>query len=727
MKKLKTNKIYSYGGFVFNLIEKILGSNFKVYGLNNILCDDECRQPILFVANHFTRAETLFIPYIINKYSKRRLKSLAHGSLFKGSLGNILNSLGAVSTTDKNRDKIILNDLVSGHDDWVIYPEGAMLKSKEITRKSRFINKTPYRIGPTRTGSAALAIKSQIIRDQIIKAKNNDDKTTLNYYEKELGIKYHDDLLDLQTKIIPVTISYYPLRPGKNRIHDLVSKIFKKLPKNIAEELEIEGNLLLNAEISIRFNDPILVSDYVKKTYFGIDKLPIIKPYTKVSLVIKYYKNSLTHEFMKDIYQNLEINFDHIFALVIGVLSKSKIDIIRLKRIIYHVVMMLKNIDKYNFNNSLDKINLINLFNGENNKFFDSVINLAIKQNILEVKGDIVKIKKDLFLQKSDFHKIRIENSLCVIANELLIVRNVKDVVKRSVNLDDNYLKSKIFEDIANYDVQNYQKDYDKYFDEEFSKDLELSKPFFIGNKNSKKGVLLCHGYKSSPAQFKDMAKFLSDLGYFVYVIRLDGHGTAPKNLNDISWKGWYRSLNIGYAALKNSCDEINIIGFSTGGLLALLKSARIHDDSKINSVISINSALKLHDIRTKLVPGIGLWNDLLDRFNVKKAKLEYIDDYSQNPEINYTRNYLNGVLELSKLMKISNKNLEKIKIPTLIIQANKDNIVNPVSANIIYDKISSRVKFLKFLKFNFHSIVNNENKELVFDEVKEFLLNNNN
>ena len=69
MKKRKANKAFSYAGFVFSIIEKALGSNFKVHGLENVLLDDKDRQPTLFVANHFTRAETLFVPYIINKYN----------------------------------------------------------------------------------------------------------------------------------------------------------------------------------------------------------------------------------------------------------------------------------------------------------------------------------------------------------------------------------------------------------------------------------------------------------------------------------------------------------------------------------------------------------------------------------------------------------------------------------------------------------------------------------
>ncbi|MBL6664408.1 MAG: alpha/beta hydrolase, partial [Rickettsiales bacterium] len=654
--------------------------------------------------------------------SKRRLRSLAFSGLFVGKLKNILTSLGAVSTDDKNRDRIILNDLVNGVDDWVIYPEGAMIKSKEISRKRFFINKTPEREGPVRTGAAVLAIKSQIYRDQIIRAKHKQDENSLNYFRKEYGLEYNDELQKLNTKIVPVTISYYPLRPGKNRIHDLAHRVFKRIPKQFAEELEIEGNLMLNAEISIRFNPPIDVADYVGVAYTAISQIPIIKRYTKADLVVKYYRNALTYHFMHDVYNNLEINFDHIFALSIALIGNKKIKIDRLKRIIYLSVSMIHSIGKYNLNSSLNVENLVDLFGDEQNKFFKSVMDLAKSQNVLEVSGSDIKIKKNLINTDSEFHMVRIENSLSVIANELSILRVVSDIIKRNVSLSDEFLRKKVFNYIYELDLNKYKSDYTKYYDRDFSKDFQIGKPFFMGDSKSKKGIVLCHGYKSSPIQFMEMAKFLVTLGFVVYAIRLDGHGTSPKNIKDSKWESWYNSLQRGYGALANICDSITIIGFSTGGLLALLKSSKVKVDSKLVQVISINSALKLKDIRTKLVPGINLWNDLLKKFNINSARLEYIDDHSENPETNYTRNYLKGVDELGKLMGICDRNLKNINVPTLIIQGDNDNIVSPISGEIIYNKISSKDKKLEMLRFDNHSIINNAGKERVFEVIENFL-----
>lgn len=724
-KRDNHEKAYGYINLILRGAEKLLGANFSVNGLENILSDDNDKQPILFVSNHFTRAETFFVPYIINKFSNRRPRSLAHGSLFSGALGNILDSLGALSTSNPNRDQIIINNLITAKDDWIIYPEGAMLKSKEIEKNKRFTNYTPERKGPTRTGSAVLAIKSEIYRDQIIEAFKNNDETSLGFFQKNFDVKYFKNLEKLNTKIVPLTVSYYPLRPGKNKIQNIAQRLMKKIPKEVIEELEIEGNLLLNAEININFLKPIDVSDYISGAKKTIYQIPIIKSETKSGLIIKYYRNKLTYDFMNKIYSNIQINFDHIFSATLLFLKNKTIDKDYLKRVIYLSASMIASRNKYNLNKSIDKSFLFKLFSDDSNKEFESVFELAKKQRIIqEVGKNKIKIVKDLRKNDYDFHQIRIENSLFVIANEFLLLQFASDIVKHNCKISNKLIKEKVFNDICKNDVFEYEKDYRKFFDEKYSKSEELGRPFFIkgraGVTKKNVGIVICHGYKSSPKQVEALSKHLANLGFCIYAVRLKGHGTSPINIKDVSWKDWYNSIQKGYSAISNLCDKVIFIGFSTGGLLSLLSSSR-KNNPKLFATVSINSALRLRDIRSKVVPGINIWNDLLDKFNIKSARFEYIDDIPENPEINYSRNYLNGVEELGKLMKICEKNLKNVLIPTLIIQGKNDNIVNPISAKIIYEKINSTNKSLKEMDFSNHSIITNARKEDVFKEIELF------
>ncbi len=714
------SKAFKHTALALKVLEKILGSKFTVEGIHNLP-----DQPILFVSNHFTRFETFVVPYIIYKHTGRQVRCLADSGLYHGVLGKFLNSVGTISTRNPNRDSIILKDLMQANYDWMIYPEGSMIKSKETKKESGFINYTPSRVGPVRTGSAVMALKSQLYRDDMNEAFVQNKMEELAKLEAEIGVKYVGSLKKVNTYIVPVNISYYPIRPGDNKIKKVAARVIKKIPAQIAEELERGGNLLLDADINLHFGKPMNLADYVRPVRSLIHQVPLIKSETKDNFILKYFKYRLTNDFMDQIYSDLQINLDHIFSAALYGIGGGEIEIDRLKRIIYLSAVRIDK-RKYRLNHSIFEENLFKIFIDEPHKEFDSVFELAKKQNlIIESGGGKIRISKENLDKKYDFHEIRRENTLHVIANEFFLLEDLNNIVKKICKIPDRELRQKVFEEIYEKDLNIFENDYENFFDENFSKDKSVGAPFFLEGskiasaKIKKVGVLVCHGYKSAPREVNELAKFINGFGFRVYGVRLKGHGTSPINMKDVTWQEWYDSVQRGYAALRNSCSKVVIIGFSTGGLLSLLSCAR---KKEVGGIVSINSALKLLDIRTRFVPGINIWNEMLDRLHISKSKMEYVDDKPENPQINYSRNYLKAVEQLGKLMEECAENLEKISTPTLVIQAKKDPVVNPESGKIIFGKIKSENKFLFEPDFSNHCIVNGVTKEETFDVIKTFL-----
>jgi esterase/lipase/1-acyl-sn-glycerol-3-phosphate acyltransferase len=718
-------KTFHYTALALGLLEKILGSKFSVTGIDRLP-----KLPILFVANHFTRFETFVIPYLIYKNTGRQVRCLADSSLYHGYLGKFLESAGTISTKHKNRDNIILKDLITGNYDWMIYPEGSMVKSKEIRNEKTFINYTPYRVGPVRSGSAVLALKSQIYRDDIVDAYDDKNAEVLQSFQDNFGVTYQDYFRSIDTQIVPLNITYYPLRPGQNKLQKLVLRMIKNIPEQVSEELEIEGNLLLSAEVNINFGEPISLKEYIKNTKNLIYQIPVIKQETKANLILRYLKGSLTHNFMTKIYSDIEINFDHIFSAALYHFAGQEIRVSHLKRIIYLSAVMIQKSGKYRVNQSIFESNLYKIFLDEPNQEFDSVFKLAILQDLIKETPDAkIKINKKLLLQKYDFHEIRLKNSLQVVLNEFLLLELANNIIKRNVAIPDDELRKKVFTEIHNYDLSEFENDYNIYFDAKFSKDKSVGSPFFIESKAKatskvkRIGILLVHGYKSAPKELEPLAQFFSGFGFKIYGARLKGHGTSPINLRDVTWHDWYDSTQRGYAALRNICGKIIMVGFSTGGLLSLVSAEqKTAENKKLAAIISINSALKLLDIKARMVPGINLWNEMLDKLNIQKGKFEYVDDVPENPQINYSRNYLRGVEELESLMNFCEKNLEKVIVNSLIIQADKDPVVNPISGKIIYNKIKSPQKVLSELDFANHVIINCKKQDEVFEVIRKFL-----
>ena len=704
------------------VLEKILGSRFCVTGLENLP-----NQPIMFASNHFTRSETFFVPYLIYKHTGRQIRCLADSSLHKGMLGRFLQNVGTLSTKDPKRDQAIVKDLVNGDYDWLIYPEGSMIKSKEIEKHDLYISHTPYRTGHIRTGSAVLALKSHLYRKDLIEAHQKGNKYLLDELRANYDLEYSNHLHGLETYIVPLSITYYPIRPGHNKLELYARKMMEKISPRLIEELQIEGNLLTNSEINLHFGQPICLSEYIKITRDVIYQIPIIQNETKTNFIIKYFKHRLTTDIMTKIYSNIEINFDHIFTAVLRHVVQQEIDIIDFKRIIYAAVGLIRKSKKHSLNKSVSEENLCKLFIDEEHKEFDEVFQLAKNIGEIEQISDKrIVIHKVFINTKYDFHEVRTQNAFRVIYNEFSLLDIANNIVKRVCRLSSKELEQKIFDELIRKDRENYERDYEIFYDKEISKNREIGYPFFIDSKikSAKKiknaGVLLCHGYKSCPKEVEALAKYLNGFGLKVYAVRLKGHATAPVNMKYISWCDWYDSLQRGYAILNNICSRVVIVGFSTGGLLALLSAA--NKNKEIAGLVSINAALKLNDIRAKFVPTINIFNDILVALKIDKGKFEYIDGATENTDLNYKRNYFHGVEELGKLMKKCEQSLENITVPTLVIQADKDPVINPISGKMIFDKIATKKKILIEPRFSNHIIINSLGKEEIFEDIKQFL-----
>ena len=712
-----TGFIFKSTSVVMKFLEKLFDSNLKISDEHNIP-----NTPVIFVANHFTRAETFILPYMMDRLLKRRVRSLADKKVFVGALGKYLASMGTIATDDKQRNAKIIGDLLTGNADWLIYPEGIMVKNKHVIKKGYYQISMPNgSMLKVKTGAAVLAIKAELIKREIFALAELNQQQAIKNIREKYFISDKAKISPKNIHIVPVTINYFPIRPGNNSIHTISKKFLKNMSGRISEELEIEGNIITNAEVEVRFGQAINIYEYIKTKRKLIDKLPLVNKDIKNNFLINFYRYRLTNKFMEIIYNNVQLNMDHIFACALYYAHKDIIERSVLKNLIYVNAKDIRKLDYFSLHKSIDQ-DLTMIFMAEENIYYDSILALAIEQKIITKEHGRYFINQEKYNEIADFHQSRLSNTLKIFVNQLVKFPELTKIFKINGKLNTDGLQKKTFDLILRSDEKEFSDDYQTYFSASESKNREFGKPYFLENKNSEIGIILSHGYKSAPEEVKNLAKYLYDCGFNIYVVRLKGHGTAPLNLKYTKWEDWYQSYFKGYAALKQKCKYIVAAGFSTGGLLALLLAAR--KQHRVDAVLSINAAIKLNDIRVNLVPTVDFWNELLTKFNTNKGKKEFIIDEPENPEINYSKNYLKAIKELAQLMKECNRNLKNITAPTLIIQGNNDPVVNPKSGKIILAKISSNVKKLIEPDFANHVIIKERNKEL-FSHIANFIKQN--
>lgn len=702
-------------------IFKASGADIRVHGVENIPASH-----VLFVVNHFTRMETAFLPATIHKYTKQPSLSLADSSFFKGKFGRILEKMGAVSTKDPDRDRILANALLTGRMSVIIFPEGQMIKDKKLIEKGKFL---VYNAGirrPPHTGAAKIALRveiyRQIIKELYKKKRFNDIDTIKNIYE--ITKEDMSSILTGSTYIVPVNITYYPIRARNNTIKKLVEKFTGVTTGRVAEELEVEGTMLTKGvDIDINFGRALKMSDYISKTSYVKNLFSCGKEtcFTEIadSDDISRISLKVMKDYMNSIYTMTTVNHDHIFAYILSNYTKNTISDYDFKNRASLAIERIKKIKGHSFHSTLYKKNE-NIGADVFHEKYDSFMEEAVKNGLVELKGDTIIKNPGKFTQIYNFHFIRKDNFVEVLKNEIEPLTDITSMLRRIMFMPPWIVKIKIRDTFLKLDMKLYEEDYRQFYREGISKPVNIGAPFFLHNMFSTKGVILVHGYMAAPEEIKNLAEKIHKAGYSVYGVRLRGHGTTPEDLSVRRWQDWNESVNRGYVVMKNSVQSFAVIGFSTGAGLTLLQAAQ--KGPKYKAMVSISAPLRLQDIRASFSGAVSFFNTILKKFKINNGAVEFVPNVPENPDINYAKNPINGTYELGRLMKHVEENLPRITIPALLIQSTGDPVVNPRSAEQIYSKISSYDKKIAHIKSDRHGIINGDELEEVAGEVITFL-----
>jgi len=423
---------------------------------------------------------------------------------------------------------------------------------------------------------------------------------------------------------------------------------------------------------------------------------------------------------MTKVYENLTISFDHIFILVLYLFPNDTIEKNHFKRLIYLIIKDILNSELF-FTKEIS-FALLDLISYEKHEAFDEIVEIAIKDNILKEDDIHYSINKENLMKTFTHDTIRLKNILRVLLSEILLIKEAQNLVNNYLNQDIIQINETLYNFLKNEEQKEYENAYNKYWHYSGIKGKDIGTPYVL-EANSDICVIALHGFSSAPKEVEKIALYLNAANFNVYAPRIKGHGTVPEDLRTTTWQDWYESLSRAITIATLKYKKIYLLGFSTGGLLALLSGKKNYKEFK--GLICINAALNLNDIRIKtLIPAVTFWNDLVNAFDSKEYAKEYIDNIAQNPDINYDKHYIDSITQLSKLMAKTKKNLKKAKTPIYIIQSSDDPIVNPSSAYEIYDAIQDENKKLEIIESALHVIITQENEKL-FKGIRDFIENN--
>ena len=233
--------------------------------------------------------------------------------------------------------------------------------------------------------------------------------------------------------------------------------------------------------------------------------------------------------------------------------------------------------------------------------------------------------------------------------------------------------------------------------------------------KRGKIGVLMLHGFSSSPAEFRRLAKKLAENNITCYCPLMPGHRTSPERMTIIKWYQWHDFLNNQLRVMEESCDKIFLVGNSLGGNYAINMANK---SDKIKGIVLMATPIYVRGGRfSKMVFAI------LRSIKLFQKKISPTVDGKTTYDRTYAYNVLplKSVKEAFKVMKVSQNELKNVKSPVLIMQSADDYTLPKSNAMYIYNNIGSKKKKITYINLKQHVFLVYVH-EKVFQDTYEFI-----
>ncbi|MBT3812166.1 MAG: alpha/beta fold hydrolase [Gammaproteobacteria bacterium] len=739
---------YKRSVMLFSAVKKLLSVNLELFA------DEKALKGDIFLFNHFSRFETFIPQFLLYEKTGAYSCAIASSEFFDETnfLSNYLKEVGVFPHDHPRLFAMLAGQILRGRK-VIIFPEGGMVKDRCVIDKKGHYSIYSRIAGNRRkqhTGPAVLGQGVEALKAAIRYAFKERDMERLQHWKEILKFDNLDELLASALKptlIVPSNITFYPIRSSENLLFKSVEMLSKGMSLRQSEELLIESNIMLkDTDMDIRMGNPVNpCCVWGKHTHYMMDKVAsnivelddVFKLKTeprnmKERLLGYYFVNNAKcarNQYMHRIYTNVTINLSHLASTLIMSLigeRRQQISKTQFYTVLYIAIKSLqKQTDIHLHRSLLNPHDYGDLMYGTNSRF-DQFICIAKEAELISEQDSCYHFLPKL-LADHDFDQIRLKNPIAVYNNEAqplqTIRKHVMDAERSYHKIDPCQLAAWHFED-EQLNLAFEQQSFSPKTNDAITEQLETvtadPMPFFIqANEPNGYGVLLVHGLLASPAELREYGHYLADLGYTVLGIRIQGHGTSPYALRELTNQQWYQSVQKGFSILQAYCARIFVIGFSTGGALAL-KLAEENPDAIIG-VVAVSVPIKFVNSSFMLVPLVHNTNTFVQWMSSFEGVKPFIENSPEHPDINYHNTPIRALYELRLLIQDVEKRLPNINTPTLLIYADQDPVVAISSADTVFEKLGATQKKLHVINADNHGILM-ENTDNIWRLIDDFL-----
>ncbi|OSQ50255.1 alpha/beta hydrolase [Thalassospira alkalitolerans] len=731
--------------------------NIKMHGDR-----DHLSQGDIFMFNHFARFETFIPQYLIALETGVFCRSIASGEFFAedSTFSRYLRALGGVPNDYERLLPFLAEEILRGGK-VVVFPEGGMVKDRRVLEAERPHPKRPdYSIYSRsadqrrahHTGAAllGLCIDGFKVGLSMLLDKGHHDEldrwaTAIDTTPEKLKIA-----IAKPTLMFPANITFHPLRVDQNLLARGADLFAGGLSPKVAEELIVESNLLFRqTDMDIRLGKPV----DPRRQYNWIDRRMLAHRIQTATCIDDLFRPTKTLKRIPDritqyainrhirplrdhcmsvMYSNLTLNVSHLASRLIMMWladGVTEVDIAHFDRTLYLAIKNVQQAEEIHLHrgmrNPADYVGIFDLKCPQIREYIDAAVRLGL---IARSEGKYCFLPK--LQQEATFDQIRMDNPIMVYANEMAPIHTAWTALEKARGDIDHltprdFAKRRFDDEIRawQWNRAKYQKPKYAAINQQETATAD-SRPYLLlpnGSDHFTTGVLVVHGFLASPAELRTLGDRLAAKNYAVLGVRLAGHGTSPHELQKRPWTDWLASVRHSYEILSAFCDNVIIVGFSTGGALSAILAA--DQPEKLAGLVMASTPLKFRNRNLMFVPLLYGANKLMGWVPSAQERLSFRLNESEHPEINYRNIPIGGLHNLRQAVSEMRDRLPDIACPTLILQGDNDQVVDPASATLIKRHATNCSDIdIQILNSDRHGILN-EDIDGAIDRVIDFVI----
>ncbi len=225
-------------------------------------------------------------------------------------------------------------------------------------------------------------------------------------------------------------------------------------------------------------------------------------------------------------------------------------------------------------------------------------------------------------------------------------------------------------------------------------------------------GCLIIHGYTGGPYELKPLTEYLMEhTNWDIRVPVLPGHG-RKLDLKGVSHKRWIKAAENTLQELKKKHNEIYLIGFSMGGMIAAYLAAKY----KVEKLVLLASSGKYLSFKQIGADICGMIADgLRGQLNKNRLYIHYKKKIGMVP--------FKANIEFLRLVRFTRRYLKDIDSPVLIAQGQQDGMVPAKTAYYLEKKITSKRKEVVFFERSKHLICLGNDKDTLNRMIYQFFI----